>query len=104
MAKKTAEEKKLEALSKLKASVAKQANDIMRKQLSSLTKELNSLLKSSKLWYCDGDIITTTPEMQTAKDRNADQMVIDHFTSMGDDLFKHVTSGMLWAADDISGK
>lgn len=102
MPKKTDEEKKLEAIQKLKAKIAKQANETMRKALKNLTKDLNDMLKSNKLWYCDGELIKDTEEMQTEKDRNCDQMIIDHLTTINEEMFNRVTEDMLWTKDDIS--
>ena len=102
MPKKTDEEKKLEAIQKLKTKVAKQVNETMSKALKNLTKDLNNILKSNNLWYCDGELIKDNEEMQTDKDRNADQMIIDHFITINDEMFKHVENRMLWTKDDFS--
>ena len=104
MPKKNDEQNEAEKLQELKRSVAKQVNDTMCKALKSLHKELNGILKSNKMWYCDGELIKDNPEMQTSKDRNADQMVIDHFTTIADDMFAHVEEHMLWTSREFAAK
>ena len=102
MPKKINEDKKLEAIQKLKAKIATEANEIMLKAFKATQKELNNLLKSNELWYFDGDMIKDHDEFHTTSDRNVDQMIIDHFTVIHEEAFKHVIPDHLWTNEDIN--
>jgi hypothetical protein len=93
-------EEKKEVQKKIK--VAKEANKIMKKAFISLQKEINSLLKSNGFWYGQDDSIKNWPEMQKPSDRNADQAIIDLFTTANEECFEGMTFTHLFTKDDFT--
>ena len=76
-----------------KIQALKKIETTLKKSLKGLAKDINSILKDAKVWYCSDDYIKDHEELCKPTDRNGDQLVIDYCTHI-------LNGGELWADDE----
>ncbi len=85
----------------------KKIESILKKSMTALVKDINTVLKEADVWYCEDDLIKSRPEMHTPNDRNADQLVIDFATDVVSgalDFTDRNLENSLWKLEDIETK
>lgn len=85
----------------------KKIESLLKKSMTTLVKDVNSILKEAEVWYCEDDLIKSRPEMNTPNDRNADQLVIDFAAdaiSGALDFTNKNLENSLWKLEDIEAK
>lgn len=65
-----------------KDQIIQKANTILKRGIASLKKDLETLLAGNKVWYNDGDLIKSYPDLRRPDDHNAEQFLIDNFNDM----------------------
>ncbi|MBP5784045.1 MAG: hypothetical protein J6W16_00475 [Methanobrevibacter sp.] len=85
-----------------KIQALKKIETTLKKSLKELTKDLNKILKDTKVWYCQDDYIKTHEAMHKPTDRNGDQLIIDFATHIlnGGELSVE-NEKYLWTKEDI---
>lgn len=92
-------------LDKTKQQALKKIETTLKKSLKQLAKDINSILKDAKVWYCSDDYILSHEELRKPNDRNGDQVIIDYATHIlnGGELWAD-DEAKLWTKEDINSK